>query len=184
MPRRKRVTKIPDYAKLPNETKAAFSAFVGFRTLEPDERSLEILSERRKTPMIKLFQWYEEYEWERRVKAWDFESEKIRRNKALKKVRLMDEAHAALGEKCTQVVCKEVGKLFRKAEQYTDENIMSVSDMVKLGKYGMELERVARGEPVEIVEERSDSEHTTDLSNLTTEEIYDLQRLQNKTRKK
>jgi hypothetical protein len=133
----------------PNESIKAFQAFVVYRNLETNERSLQRVSSElaKSLPLIK--RWSARHDWIERVALWDDYQELRRLEARIEARRKMDERHLKIiSAAMTKVV---------EAVQQTDpaELAKNFSQQMTWLSELIRLERLIRGEP-ESSEERRD----------------------------
>ena len=77
----------------PGETDKAFRAFIAYRNLEPEERSLaRVVSELGKSRSL-MEQWSSKWSWVERARAWDNHQELRLLEGRIEEKRQMDEAY-------------------------------------------------------------------------------------------
>jgi hypothetical protein len=139
------------YERQPGESSKAFAAFVAFRDMGPDRSVLKAY--RQKTGKKQARQpgglwngWATAHDWHRRAEAWDRHLDQQAREAHEQGRREMGERHAkiavALQEKAVQRL-----KTMKPEE-------LSSADLLRYAIEAAKLERLARGEPEEIREER------------------------------
>ena len=132
----------------PDESIKAFQAFVTYRNMEPNERSLQrVVSELNKSKTL-LGRWSSKFDWVERAALWDDYQEMKRLEARIEEKRRMDERHlriinAALQKVVAAVQKADVDALARNFNQ----QVLWMSEL-------MRLERVIRGEPASIEEQR------------------------------
>lgn len=145
----------------PGESAKAFAAFCVYRDLGP-ERSLSKVAAQLNKSMKLMGDWSGEHRWVERSEAWDRHLDKAARAAQVKRAQKMAERQAALGERMQEVAARKVQALLD-ATDHSKVGIdaaqaamagLSVSDTLRLAAEGAKLERVALGEPGEVVENR------------------------------
>lgn len=158
------------------ETAAAFAAFVTYRDLPPRSRSLRKAAAAHyhddpeagvgRAKVVQFEKWSAEYDWQVRVEAWDDERDRVRRQAHLRAVEDMAERHARDAAAAQNLALLPLRYL---ANRLSDEEgrknlqmemqLLGLKDQIRLAFLGERLlprlqlaERLARGEPTEIVQ--------------------------------
>jgi hypothetical protein len=132
----------------PGESAKAFYAFVIYRNLEPEERSLQrVVSECNKSVSL-IGRWSSRWGWVERAAAWDDYQEMRRLEKRIEERRAIDEAHlkiirAARSKAITALTEIDPSQLARNLSELR----MWITEL-------MRLERLILGEPEPIEERR------------------------------
>lgn len=160
----------------PDETPAAWAAFVTYRDLD-GRRSLRRAAwlhyhgdqeDTDGTPnaaeLRRFKEWSRKYDWQVRVEAWDDEKDRRKREAQLKSIEEMAERHAKDAMNLQQIAAlpsKLLTEQFRRQgveEMLMELNDLHLRDRIRLAYLGSRLmprlqvaERLARGEPTEIV---------------------------------
>ena len=172
----------------PGETHKAYAGFCEYAKQPPATRAAGGKDRKRGylgkpiTPAV-LATWSVKYNWVKRALAWDVERERISREVEISELRAMRRRQiraAMLAQERAEQKLKSSVKSTKQAKGAFDE--LSETDAMKLLSEGAKLERTARGEPGEIIEERVAT--TLDVSNLTSDERLVLRRLRAKMAKK
>jgi hypothetical protein len=139
------------YERQPGETAKAFAAFTCFRDLGPERSVLKAYQQKTGKKHAKQATgvwngWATAYNWHERAAAWDSHLDRQTREAQERARREMGERHAkiavALQEKAIQRL---------KAMKLEE---MSPSDALRFTTESIKLERLARGEPESIGEQR------------------------------
>ena len=148
-----------------DETLPAWEAFVVYRDLglrRSQRKTCDALAKNRTT----VQQWAAKYDWKRRCEAWDAEIDRKRREEEIEGVRKMRRRHIEAAEQLQDVGIAKVKDLKTKKERAK----MSATEAVRFIREGVNIERVARGEPEDVLEARvtgaSDAETNRALSKL------------------
>jgi hypothetical protein len=132
----------------PNESIKAFQAFVTYRNLEPQERSLQrVASELAKSlPIIK--RWSAAWDWLERAASWDDFQELRRLEARIAAKQRMDERHL-------KIISEAMKKVIQAVQQADPEELArNFSQQITWMSELMRLERMIRGEPESIEERR------------------------------
>lgn len=137
------------WEKLDEETPRAFSAFKTYRDLPSHGRSLaraviKLYGEPSKSKLRQFQTWSAKYGWVERALAWDLEVDRVSRVSKLAAIKDMNERQIRVGKVLQQKAIERL-KEFDNAE-LTPEMIL------RYVQVGMQLERVALGQPTEITE--------------------------------
>lgn len=134
------------WERLPEESTEAYEAFKTYRDLD-GKRSQARVGEKLGKSDTLLSRWSAEYDWVKRVQAWDDEADRQSAQKQLK-----DIANARARQR------KQAVKMQLKALQLLEsiqEGDAKLSEIVSLMKLGMEQERICLGDVGDVIEERS-----------------------------
>lgn len=145
------------WERQPGEPARAYAAFCLYRDMAPTERSLRAVadrlygsnpaSKRRRAPG-QLHKWSVCWRWVERAKAWDDEQDRIAREEHLRAIREMRERHAREAVALQQKALERLKAM--------DPNDLSPKDVLWYIVEAAKLERISRGEPDQIQEQRSD----------------------------
>lgn len=157
------------------EGSKAFRAFAAYRDLGPT-RSVTKVVEKLKPdcPHRKMLeQWCTKWGWVSRAQAWDDEKDRI----------FLLETKAAIAEMNQRHSAVAVAMMVRVAERLKamPANELSVRDIAQWLKVAADVERVARGEPSEIVDVNNRNASALMLPETLPPEVY--QRLVDEMRK-
>ena len=137
------------------------------RSLEPLHRDLQkdpsLIGLKRAPSLSTLEAWSSAFHWQARLLDLERQAAEQDREEQLKALREMNERHAREGLALQQKAVERLGTL--------PPDRLSASDAVRALVEGVRLERLARGEPTERQEVRSDVEINTRLAALTDEEL-------------
>ena len=141
--------------RLERETTKQYEAFCEYRNMGPD-RSLRAVAEKLGKSEQLMSRWSAKNQWVVRSAEWDDEQERTEREIAqkemAKEIRLMRKRQAETG-KYMQV------KAMRALSKLPDEE-MKAGEISKLIDVGAKLERTARGDVGEVIEERDGGQAT------------------------
>ena len=152
-----------------NERRKAFAAFCAYRDMGP-ARCLAAVGRKLGKSAKLIERWSAKWNWVERVAEWGDEQDRQNRISQIDAIQKMNERHAALAVALT-------GKIVKGLNLLQDETIkgMTPSAMSRLLEVGVKVERQARGEAGEVVEEKVEA--TGHLAHLTTEELEQLDRI-------
>lgn len=143
------------WERLDKETSKQYEAFCIYRDMGTD-RSLRAVSEKLQKSDTLIGRWSRQNGWVHRAAEYDDDKERtereIARKEMEKEIRLMRKRQAETG-KYMQV------KGMRALSKIPDEELKA-SDISKLIDVGSKMERTARGDVGEVIEERSGGEAT------------------------
>lgn len=148
----------PDYAAYERQSKEsdpAWEAFQIYRGLGLDRTLAQVAKTLEKSPTL-IGKWSGDWGWRQRVEAWDREVDRKTRQAELKAIGEMRKRHVKMAVSLQGLGATELQKwlsFVRKAEN-TANRSLSPDQLLKLIEAGIKLERLNRGEPNEIVEER------------------------------
>lgn len=143
------------WERQPGEPARAYGAFCIYRDLPPHERSLRAVAERLggkrsetgRRSTRPLERWSSRWRWVERAARWDEEQDRRAREAQIRAVKDMRERHA-----------KEAMALQQKALERLramDPEELSPADVLRYFVEAAKLERLSRGEPDTIQEQRS-----------------------------
>jgi len=146
------------WERQPGEPARAYGAFCIYRDLPPQERSLlavarklgyvRVTGGRRPSVPGRIQEWSTRWRWVERAGAWDDEQDRLAREAQVRAIQEMRERHA-----------REAVALQRKALERLksmDPEDLSAKDVLWYIVEAAKLERLSRGEPDQIQEQRSD----------------------------
>jgi hypothetical protein len=129
----------------PNEPPRAWAAFCTYRDLEPHQRSLVKVGDQ----YGRTHGWMEKlssrWRWVGRVRAWDIQQDRIKRAAAGKALEDMARRQVGIGLLMQKKAADRLSKM-------TDDEValLSVWELTRLAETGVKLERIGRGEPIDI----------------------------------
>lgn len=153
----------------PGETANAFAAFCVYRD-QDGKRSVAKAAKMLGKNVTTLGQWSSKYGWIERVRSWEAEKDRVSTEAEAREVEKMKVRQIKLA-----MALQEKGG---KGLEELDVKELTARDVARLVKEGAQLERVNRGEPVEIVRHEGD----TDLSRLSDEDLEAADRIRKKAR--
>lgn len=145
------------WERQPGEPPKAYAAFCFYRDLPPAERSLRAVADKvygnrsdRKRQQVpgQIAKWSTRWRWVERARAWDDEQDRQAREEQVRAVREMRERHAR------EAVVLQQKALARLKAMNPEE--LSPSDVLRYFIEAAKLERISRGEPETIQEQRGD----------------------------
>lgn len=185
------------WERQPAEGDGAWAAFAVYRDLPPIERSLARAGEKIGKGKRQLEDWCSRHGWVARARAWDVEVDRQARLAAVAEIRKMRERHVRGSMTLQALGFTEAGKLLTKSQARTkaaqmagtvDEPMLEVDEVARVAELGMKVERLNRGEPGEIEEQRivPDAEPSAplhDYSRLSRDELRQLKSIVSKARR-
>ena len=146
------------WQRQPGETARAFYAFTLYRDMPPKERSLRRVAEalgyiramqglRRPPVPGRIVAWSQRFAWVERAAAWDAEKERLAREAEAEAIKTMRERHAR------EAVALQERALQRLRDMRPEE--LSPRDVLAFLVEAARLERLSRGEPETVTEERN-----------------------------
>jgi|TARA_R110000824_G_scaffold132891_1_gene295435 hypothetical protein len=152
-----------------NESRKAFEAFVTYRDMGTTRSQEKVGRELGKSAKL-MGRWSAKWSWVNRVEGWVDEQDRLSRLSQVEAVAKMNKIHANLAAVLT-------GKVIEKLTSVTAAEVsqMSLVSVSRLLEVGVKVERQARGEAGEVVNDRVEVDKT--LGHLTTEELEELERI-------
>jgi len=165
--------KIKPWERQKNESSPAYEAFSLYQNMGAERSYAKVVEKLRKSETL-INRWGSQWNWIERTRAWDNELTKVTELTSKKAVAKMVEKHINIA-----------GMLQTKAyEALKNINIESLNarDITALMKLGIDVERLNRGEPTELIEERNKIDgrvtvQTDPYEELSVEELRKLARL-------
>lgn len=166
------------WERQPDESSKAFRAFVAYRDLPPDERSIQRayetaygreLEDRGQIPGH-MKRWCSGYDWVRRARAWDNERDRLAREAEIRAdqeaIVAMRKRHIGVAQSMQTLAAMALKDMIEKAR------IAEITpfQIARLMSEGTRIERLARGEPDTILEERPGS--TLADGDQTVEDVF------------
>ena len=139
----------PPWERQSREGTKAWEAFQVYRDLGTD-RSIRQAAEQLGKSAKTLQEWSTRHAWMDRVAAWELEQDRQARKAQLAAIRKMRQEHAALGFSMLSKAAKALKSI--------PENEIKASDISRMVEVGSKLERLARGDVGEVIEERDGGE--------------------------
>ena len=144
------------WERQPGEPARAYGAFCIYRDLPPHERSLRAVAERLggkrsetgRRSTRPLERWSSRWRWVERAARWDEEQDRRAREAQLRAVKEMRERHAKEAMALQQKALERLKRM--------DPEELSPKDVLWYFVEAAKLERISRGEPDQIQEQRSD----------------------------
>lgn len=141
--------------RLERETSKQYEAFCEYRDMGPS-RSLRAVAEKLGKSEQLMSRWSAQNKWVYRAAEWDDEQDRTEREIAqkemAKEIRMMRKRQAETGKYMQVKAMRALSKL--------PEEEMKAGEISKLIDVGAKLERTARGDVGEVIEERSGGEAT------------------------
>lgn len=180
----------------PGETDHAWPTFVAYRDQPPGERSLAKLAQRFDKSRQFLGQWSSKWEWVARCHAYDAWRDRQARAAEAAAVKAMRERHIQMAMSFQGAAALALNKIIAAEKTLGPDGkpgplTLKPSEVKDLAELGVKLERLNRGEPEAIVEERvvPNAEPSTphvvhDFSGLTRDELKAMRALADKARRR
>jgi len=156
------------WERQPNERAHHFKAFSIYRDLDPSTRSLQkcarIYYGEENYSISKLRtveKWSKNFGWVARVTAWLDHLDEVSRQTELDAIEQMKRLQAFNGSRLQMVGALELEKLLKEVKTQRSRTL-SIKDILSYLTDGAKLERLGRGEPESITEERGDSRYETE----------------------
>jgi len=168
------------WQRQPGESSKAFGKFCEFRDLGV-ERSLAKL--RRNHPEEEgwsrsvIAELSERWHWQSRARAWDDEQDRVRRLAQMEAVTEMAERQAKDGLDMQRLARGAMAKWVKpdpESGQLVLATTLSPTEVVRLYRTGFEIERLARGEPTQVTEEKHAMEDEFDEERIRAGIAYAL----------
>jgi hypothetical protein len=140
------------WEKLEKETSKAFAAFISYRRLAPKQRSVqkavreEYGEGANQGKLRQYMEWSRRFNWVARVLAWDEEVDRKAREEEIQQAKEMRTRHIKMAQALQQKAIEKLRTI--KADDLEIEQLLRFIEM------GTRLERLSRGEPDAIIEER------------------------------
>jgi len=172
------MTKAKPWERSEKDTDKEWAAFIIFRDLLPEERCLPPVAKAIGKSVSLVTMWSSKYRWFSRVRAWDGYLDSRKREAELKALMKMHERQIQLALGLQSVGGAELQKLIAQVQESGKVSLMQAETVLKFIEQGTKLERLNRGEPGEIIQnkmEASDLDYTK-LSNDELRTLRDLRR--------
>lgn len=131
------------------ESSKAYEAFCTYRDLGPN-RSIAKAGQTMGKNKVTLEQWSRKFNWVKRVAAWEVEQDRIAREEQISEIKKMRRRHAKLASDMLQ----KAGR----ALQNISEDEIKAADISRLVETASKLERLARGDVGDVLEQRDGGE--------------------------
>lgn len=132
-----------------DERPKPFEAFCIYRDMGLDRTIAKVAKQLSKSYQL-MSRWASQYNWGERVAAWDREQDRVARESQLSEIAKMRNRHAKLA---TDMLAKAAAAL----EKLPPDEVKA-SDVSRMVEVASKLERLARGDVGEVVEERDGGE--------------------------
>jgi hypothetical protein len=148
------------WERLEGESDRAFARFCAYRDLGP-ERSLAKLGQAHNGEdgwsRASLHELSEQWRWSARASAWDDEQDRVRRSANLQAIAEMAARQARDGLDMQKLAKGAMAKWVQ-TDPTTGQLVLSTqlspTETIRLYRVGFEVERLARGEPVQVSQEK------------------------------
>jgi len=176
--------------KLKKEPARAYATFCQYREMGAN-RSIPGLAKLLGRKSYRRFlRWSVKWQWQKRCAAYDAEMDRRWRGSKAGEVEQTAKRHKAIAHLMQKISMEELNvwaskieaekKEAEKEKRAREPTIDNLTSLRLLGDRGVVLERLINGDPTEIGENK---DSTFDPSQLTTEELRELRRLQDKAKK-
>lgn len=128
-----------------NESPQAFEAFACYRDMGAARSTAKVSRKLCKSVSL-MNRWSSEYDWVKRVAAWDAEKDRVARESQLKDIVEMRQRHAAIAKKMMDTADNALNNI------RPDE--VSTNEIARLVEIASKLERISRGDVGDVIEER------------------------------
>lgn len=132
-----------------NETSRAWEAFTVYRDMGASRSIVKVSRELGKN-RVTLEEWSTKYDWVKRCAAWDAEKDRVARETQIKDIIEMRQRHAAIAKKMMDTADH--------ALEHIRPDEVSTNEIARLVEIASKLERIARGDAGEVIEERDGGE--------------------------
>jgi len=162
-----------------NEGRKAFEAFCIYRDLGPTRSGEEVARQLTKSAQL-IRRWSAKWKWVKRVNEWGDEQDRINRIAQTEAIRKMNERHSNMAMVLQSKVVTVINTLSAKTPKGAKalakfEHALTPTVISRLLEVGVKIERQARGEAGDVVEEKE--EPISHLAHFTTEELEQLDRI-------
>ena len=132
-----------------NESPQAFEAFACYRDMGASRSTAKVSRKLCKSVSL-MNRWSSEYDWVKRVAAWDAEKDRVARESQLTDIKEMRKRHAAIAKKMMDTADNALNNI------RPDE--VSTNEIARLVEIASKLERISRGDVGDVIEERDGGE--------------------------
>ena len=132
-----------------NESPQAFEAFACYRDMGAARSTAKVSRKLCKSVSL-MNRWSSEYDWVKRVAAWDAEKDRVARESQLTDIKEMRKRHAAIAKKMMDTADNALNNI------KPDE--VSTNEIARLVEIASKLERISRGDVGDVIEERDGGE--------------------------
>jgi hypothetical protein len=143
------------------ESSKAFAAFCVYRDLGRNRSVVEAFRQQTGKPGAKQAsgrwnRWAKAWHWAERAQAWDGEQDRVKRDTQLRKIEEMAVRHANVSLMFLQ---KVVDRL-----RTVDADTLTMADLVRWFEAAVRVERLSRGEPDSVQEQRHEGGPTSETN--------------------
>lgn len=132
-----------------DESAQAFEAFACYRDMGAARSTAKVSRVLCKSVSL-MNRWSAEHDWVKRVAAWDAEKDRVARETQIKDIIEMRQRHAAIAKKMMDTADH--------ALEHIRPDEVSTNEIARLVEIASKLERIARGDAGEVIEERDGGE--------------------------
>lgn len=147
------------WERLRGETDRQWVAFVLYRDMGPDKRSISLVCQKLRCGRSKIAHWSGEMNWISRCEAWDAYCDKKKRKAQEQAIERMSARHArAAGMLIKRALERLMGETNDLGEVVGQLQLKEIDagDLVKMISEGAKLERLSRGQPDSVSEVKAD----------------------------
>ena len=134
------------WERMQGESSTKFAYFEAYRNLPPTERSTRAVAEMYGKNSGTIEKYCTEFEWVKRVEAWDDEQTRIARIEQQKEIAEMRKRHANLAKDMLSKAQEAIDKM--------NPDEMKPQDISRIAEVASKLERLSLGDVGEVIEER------------------------------
>lgn len=132
-----------------NESTQAFEAFACYRDMGAARSTAKVSRKLCKSVSL-MNRWSSDHDWVKRVAAWDAEKDRVARETQINEIKEMRRRHAATAKKMMDTADQ--------ALEHIRPDEVSTNEIARLVEIASKLERIARGDAGEVIEERDGGE--------------------------
>lgn len=169
-----------------NENPRAYKAYVAYRELLEQSRSVALVAQHLNEPFTSARRWSKGFGWTKRAKLWDEQVNRSVNARTLDAASKVPDRHLTLAREMQLIALSEVRAIMRRIQWAERREAIAIQanpdtpprkpllkphDVVRIGQVGVMLERLHIGAPTGNVE------HKVDLSAATVEELRQLEAL-------
>ena len=156
----------------PGEPPRAWAAFQVYRDAGPETRSIAFVCQQCGKTRGLVTRWCGAYQWVRRAAAWDDSVDRDRQQKQREDILSMNMRHAATASIALSKVIERLGQLTE-----PDLQAMKFQDIARMLEVAVRVERQARGEPGDTVQQVGGAQTADLLRKLSTDELRQMEGL-------
>lgn len=160
------------WEKRPDESAKAYAAFSAYMRLPPDNRSIQKALKTTygtiNVNKLRVWQrWCSAYSWVMRADAWDAEVYRTTRNEHIQAIKDMNDRAIKIAKGLQQKAIERLRQM--------DMAELSPDQIIRYVQVGISMERLALGQPTEIVQSSSMNMNlNVDFTNMSDEELREV----------